>query len=335
MVMLYNTLAISCCMVSIKERVNYLLTNHTSRSQPEGLNLTFNDNRSIQFGMEQLGSNLTTLYSRVIERLGPLLHIVRSKALSASFIATNGINSPQETFHTNKESILTNKLLININETLKICEIAFSDKDPMKLGEFLRSCDINQLDSMNSITINQLLRIMKLTPFLNPQINKWITVTLLPMINNLENKNEQKVLERKQVSSRNSRRSHTSDIKLDHDVNLSSSQTETKKDSFTSLIMKLKETLPNKPLNQFTVNEVCKLIERIVILTNKFYKTNLMNPSQTIKSIKPQLTVDLTKRLSSVLDLCCLNDLENKLNMSSYDWKLFSTLIHHLKQIEY
>ncbi|KAH8878329.1 Kinase D-interacting substrate [Schistosoma japonicum] len=53
---------------SIKERVNYLLTNHTSRSQPEGLNLTFNDNRSIQFGMEQLGSNLTTLYSRVIER---------------------------------------------------------------------------------------------------------------------------------------------------------------------------------------------------------------------------------------------------------------------------
>ncbi|KAH8878328.1 tgf-beta receptor [Schistosoma japonicum] len=103
-----------------------------------------------------------------------------------------------------------------------------------------------------------------------------------------------------------------------------------------------------------------------------------MNSSQTIKSIKPQLTVDLTKRLSSeesetlindpippsivnstfnnttitsiikqytdsikkfnitgsVLDLCCLNDLENKLNMSSYDWKLFSTLIHHLKQIE-
>ncbi|KAK4471887.1 hypothetical protein MN116_004614 [Schistosoma mekongi] len=365
---------------SIKERANYLLTNHTSRSQPEGLNLTLNDNKSLQFGMEQLGSNLTALYSRVIERLGPLLHRVRSKALSALFIATNGINSPEGTFHSNKESILTNKLLININETLNICEIAFSDKDPMKLGEFLRSIDTNQLDSMNSMTINQLLRIMKLTPFLNPQINKWITETLLPMINNLENNNGQKVLERKQVSSRNSRRSHTSDMKPDHDVILSRNQTETKKDSFTSFIIKLKETLPKKPLNQFTVNEVCKLIESIVTLTNQSYKSNQINQCQTINShdnsINLQHNDDVTKRLSSeesetlindpippslvnnntilsstikqytdsikqlnitgsVLDLCNLKDLQFKLNMSSFDWKLFCTLIQYLKQIEY
>lgn len=52
----------------IKERNNYLLTNQTSRSQPEGLNRTLNDTNPSQFGMEQLAPSLTALYSRVIKR---------------------------------------------------------------------------------------------------------------------------------------------------------------------------------------------------------------------------------------------------------------------------
>ncbi|CAH8549812.1 unnamed protein product [Schistosoma rodhaini] len=301
----------------IKERTNYLLTNQTSRSQPEGLNRTLNDTKPSQFGLEQLGPSLTALYSRVIKRFGPIIQAVRLKALSASFLATKGVNSIPGTFHTNTDSLLmTNELLTSVNKTLKICEIAFYDKDPTKLGEFLRSCDSNQLDSTisqtGSITINQLLRIMKLTPFLNPQISSWIAESLLPKMNSLENNNEQKVTERKPTSSRSSRRSHTFNMTEDHGTVLSTNLTEIENDSFRSCIAKLKETVPKKPLNQFTVNEVCHLVERIVILTNKYFKSNKMGLCQDSKSqdylINNQNNSDLTKRLSSEESETLIND---------------------------
>ncbi|CAH8547884.1 unnamed protein product [Schistosoma margrebowiei] len=301
----------------IKERNNYLLTNQTSRSQPEGLNRTLNDTNPSQFGMEQLGPSLTALYSRVIKRFGPIIQAVRLKALSASFLATSGVNSISGTFHTNTEPpLITNELLTSINKTLKICEIAFCDKDPTKLGEFLRSCDSNKLDSTilqtGSITIHQLLRIMKLTPFLNPQMSNWIAESLLPKMNKLENNNEQKVIERKPTSSRSSRRSHTFNMTEDHDIVLPTNVTEIKKDSFRSCIAKLKETVPKKPLNQFTVNEVCHLVERIVILTNKYFKSNKMGLCQDSRSqdhlINNQNNSDLTKRLSSEESETLIND---------------------------
>ncbi|CAH8495455.1 unnamed protein product [Schistosoma turkestanicum] len=297
----------------MKERTNYLLTNHTSRSQPEGLNRTLSDVKPSKFGVEQLGSSFTALYSRVIKRLEPIIQMVRLKALSAS----SGVNSTPGTFHTNNESLLiTNELLTTINKTLKICEIAFCDKDPTKLGEFLRSCDAYQLDSTTSqtgsVTMNQLLRIMKLTPFLNPQINRWIEESLIPMMNNRGNTIEPKVTEKKQVSSRSSQRSHTLNIREDHDVLLSTDLTEIKKDSLKSIIVQLKEIVPKKPLNQFTVNEVCQLVERIVILTNKYFSGHKMdfvhNSRSHDHSINNQNNSDSTRRLSSEESETLIND---------------------------
>ncbi|CAH8849748.1 unnamed protein product [Trichobilharzia szidati] len=355
----------------IKERTNYLLNGrHTSRSQPEGLNRTSIDGKMKHYGMEQLGPNLTGLYSRVLKRLGPLIHTVRLKALAASS-SPGGILGPPSVaaaaaaVHSNTESFPSAELLASINKTLKLCELAFYDKDPVKLGEFLKSCDSMQMDPKcqqpGSVTISQLVRAMKLTPFLNPQISKWIKEVLLPKWNILENNIEQK--EKKPTSSRSSQRSQKHNVK--HDL---PNPTVVRRESLRSSILKLKETVPKKPLNQFTVDEVCHLVERIVLLTSKPFMNDTMKEmdsslnkrlsseeSETLINdpIPPAAVntivdhghtssnikryTDSMRKLNitgSVLDLCSLKDLEAKLNMLPTDWKMFCAFIQHLKKTE-
>ncbi|CAH8522231.1 unnamed protein product [Heterobilharzia americana] len=286
-------------------RVNYLLNDNTSRSQPEGLNQTLNGVKVKQFGIEQLGPSLTVLYTRVLKRLGPLLQTVRLKALS-SFSVGSATCPTSATIHSINEPFLTNELLTSTNKTLKVCELAFYDKDPAKLGEFLKLCDSTQ---SGSVSINQLLRLMKLTPFINPQISKWIKEVLLPKFNIVENNVEEKG--RKTTSSRSSQRSQTFNVKVDQDID-PTHPVDTRKESLRSWILKMKESVPKKPLNQFTVDEVCQLVEKIVIFTSKYQVINVVKSCQNIKSqfqsTSNETDSTLNKPLSSEESETLIND---------------------------
>lgn len=78
-----------------------------------------------------------------------------------------------QTYSDNK--FMVNEFWNNVNGTLKICQLAQKDEDPFRLAEYLRP---NQKESpinpAGLVTLSQIIRIMRLTPFMNPQISSWI-----------------------------------------------------------------------------------------------------------------------------------------------------------------
>ncbi|KAF6770716.1 hypothetical protein AHF37_10531, partial [Paragonimus kellicotti] len=122
---------------------------------------------------------------RLINLLAPAVETARQKALSASLSAfQSGAD------FTNRRPPFSYPP--HVNSTLEMCELALRDRDPRRLAEFLQISEKNQslagdilgvglperavppFLEAGRITVAQLISVMKLTPFLNPQISKWI-----------------------------------------------------------------------------------------------------------------------------------------------------------------
>ncbi|OON20459.1 hypothetical protein X801_03660, partial [Opisthorchis viverrini] len=144
-----------------------------------------NGQRTPQSDPLHWNSDLAQLHNRVLRRLAPAVETARQKALSAS-IGTmhSGMDFPSRHLPSYPPHVMS---------TLDICDLALRDRDPRRLARFLRStatqmntsqevtdptaaatAGFSSLFAAGHITVGQLLRVMKLTPFLNPQISQWI-----------------------------------------------------------------------------------------------------------------------------------------------------------------
>ncbi|VDP81905.1 unnamed protein product [Echinostoma caproni] len=138
-------------------------------------------------GIEQLtwSSTLSQLHARILKRLAPAVEVARMKAMSVSL----GASQPGSEFNTRHMA----NYPPHVTSTLEICDLAMRDRDPRRLVEFLQSLNTDQTGVSDAfdlrgpfhsrvhspflaglVTVRQLLRVMRLTPLMNPQINQWI-----------------------------------------------------------------------------------------------------------------------------------------------------------------
>ncbi|KAA3674668.1 uncharacterized protein DEA37_0001868 [Paragonimus westermani] len=226
-------------------------------------------------------SNLSQLHNRILKRLASAVETARQKALSASVSAfQSGAD------FTNRRP--PSSYPPHVNSTLEMCELALRDRDPRRLAEFLQISEIHQPavgDIMGvglpertvpsfleagRVTVAQLISVMKLTPFLNPQISTWIEVNISrqdplsatlnpsqtgrsgePLVDLMEQ--DQKVIASPPSSGRAQRRSQMS--------------SESMKAVEAACKVQLKHGLPKKVLSQMSVDEICSLLRDIVGLS--------------------------------------------------------------------
>ncbi|KER20986.1 hypothetical protein T265_10595 [Opisthorchis viverrini] len=238
-----------------------------------------NGQRTPQSDPLHWNSDLAQLHNRVLRRLAPAVETARQKALSAS-IGTmhSGMDFPSRHLPSYPPHVMS---------TLDICDLALRDRDPRRLARFLRStatqmntsqevtdptaaatAGFSSLFAAGHITVGQLLRVMKLTPFLNPQISQWIKDVLLTKVNMSESMVEEK--------SGGATPAEVRSQSLDSSKRISSSGQQPKTDeikrchpSMTTAStapacrVKLKHGLPKKQLHQMTIDDICNLLKDI------------------------------------------------------------------------
>ncbi|CAH8627275.1 unnamed protein product [Dicrocoelium dendriticum] len=125
-------------------------------------------------------TTLSQLHLRVLKRLAFAVEAARQKALSASVIATeHGDGDSRRPIQMYSPRVIS---------TLEMCNLALRDRNPRRLAEFLQHSEKDRFSDADcheaprtcspfdagQVTVGHLLRIMKLTPFLNPHISAWI-----------------------------------------------------------------------------------------------------------------------------------------------------------------
>ncbi|KAF5403275.1 hypothetical protein PHET_03012 [Paragonimus heterotremus] len=229
-------------------------------------------------------SNLSQLHNRILKRLAPAVETARQKALSASLSA---FQSGADITNRRPPSSYSP----HVSNTLEMCELALRDRDPRRLAEFLQISETHQSVTgdivgvglperavppfleAGRITVAQLISVMKLTPFLNPQISKWIEDISSSRLSMNESTGDekfdgtgrsgeplvdltdqdQKLITSPPSSGRAQRRSQV--------------PSESMRAAEAACRVQLKHGLPKKALSQMSVDEVCSLLRDIVGLS--------------------------------------------------------------------
>ncbi|TGZ58964.1 hypothetical protein CRM22_009340 [Opisthorchis felineus] len=238
-----------------------------------------NGQRTPQSDPLHWNSDLAQLHNRVLRRLAPAVETARQKALSAS-IGTmhSGMDFPNRHLPSYPPHVMS---------TLDICDLALRDRDPRRLARFLRSAatemntsqevtdpttaataGFSSLFAAGHTTVGQLLRVMKLTPFLNPQISQWIKDVLLTKVNMSESMVEEKSggatpAEVRSQSLDSSKRISSSGQQPKVDEVKRGHPSTTTTSTASACRVRLKHGLPKKQLHQMTIDDICNLLKDI------------------------------------------------------------------------
>ncbi|CAL8098498.1 unnamed protein product [Calicophoron daubneyi] len=230
-------------------------------------------------------SPLSQLHGRVLKRLASAIESARLKALSAS------LNAAQTSLDMTPRRGLAYPP--HVISTLEICDLALRDRNPKRLAAFLHNLTPGQdvadqaagatvdwrgalIKSMQPpwhagmVTVGQLIQVMHLTPFMNPQIINWIRDILFSKVTASESavtsKSERTTPQRVSVTSETAVKAQrtpplgSSKLAERSGSKETSQQTQIRE---STCPIRLEHGLPSKKLSQLTVNEVCRLLRDI------------------------------------------------------------------------
>ncbi|KAL3318144.1 hypothetical protein Ciccas_003193 [Cichlidogyrus casuarinus] len=222
-----------------------------------------------------------------------------------------------------------------------LTEMASRDEEASRLAHFLRGGPRRPEDlsfgmpKVGSIRAAQLVQVMAMSPFLNPQMRRWIRNVLqtrgLTVSKSLA-KDADSARDAMNVSRRSAlnllgRNSNLSgffeeevDRALNSSVGRSSSQARNMS-SAHGCFVKLKNGYPSKALSKLSIDEICRMIKDIE------GTTSVSEPALEERVRRMNLS-------GTVLSVCNLNDLKAELNMNFGDWQLFIALIEYLRKLE-
>ncbi|KAF8571952.1 hypothetical protein P879_01098 [Paragonimus westermani] len=282
-------------------------------------------------------SNLSQLHNRILKRLAPAVETARQKALSASLSAfQSGAD------FTNRRP--PSSYPPHVNSILEMCELALRDRDPRRLAEFLQISEIHQPavgDIMGvglpertvpsfleagRVTVAQLISVMKLTPFLNPQITKWIEGKYhgLP----------KKALSQMSVDEVCSLLRDIVGLSINHKLPQSEPPVKFKNGKA--------DDMPQTNLHSglHSRRQLFRISDESDAPINDLTPPAAINaqpkPGSRSRTVVSQYEERIKQKnlTGNVLSICSLQEIQKELGMSFGDWQLFSAVINHLKSLE-